>query len=227
MKRASYDRELAAGKGRTMRRTTTRANDVKNEAQTAKDFDNFMNMFDQTVAGMSEEEINMAMGAAAVVGGVIGSILGARAAKGNSFLSSVASMAGSAMASQAASTLVKSVHEDSVQRVLEKEERDAAIARGESVPRHSASQGRDRMLQDAVKTFQKVAEAAMCGVSSSNVQARMNSSSGNNNNATTSNNAGSNGKISWEHVVNFATMAADAVAEMQRASKQQNAGRNG
>ena len=47
-----------------------------------KDFDDFMRMFDETVSGMSEEELNMAMGAAAMVGSVIGSILGARGGGG-------------------------------------------------------------------------------------------------------------------------------------------------
>ena len=43
------------------------------------EFDTFMRMFDETVSGMSEEELNMAIGAAAVVGSIVGSILGARA----------------------------------------------------------------------------------------------------------------------------------------------------
>jgi hypothetical protein len=88
---------------------------------------------------------------------VIGSILGARAGKGNSFLASAASMVGSAMASQAAAALVKTVHEDSTQRVLEKQDRDAAIARGENVPESSSS---ERLLKDAFGAVQKMAAAA-------------------------------------------------------------------
>lgn len=164
--RASYDRELAAGRYRERRRQVNK--NYTSDAQKEKEFDNFMDMFDSTVAGMSQEELNMAIGAAAVVGSVIGSILASRAAKGNSFLASAASMVGSAMASQAAATLVKTVHEDSTQRVLEKEERAAAIARGEPVSQPSACQNRERLFQDAVGAVQKMAAAAAsCAIPSS------------------------------------------------------------
>jgi curved DNA-binding protein CbpA len=161
--RASYDRELAAGKWRERRRHPQRSNTDANtttEAQKEKEFQNFMDMFDSTVAGMSPEELNMAMGAASVVGSVIGSLLGARAGKGNSFLASAASLVGSAMASQAAASLVKTVHEDSTQRVLEKEERDAAIARGENVTQPTPNETRERLIKDAVGAVQKMAVAA-------------------------------------------------------------------
>ena len=103
--RRAYDRELAAGKASSWR--PRRPQRPSAEEQTAKDkeFNSFMDLFDETVSGMSEAELNMAMGAAAVVGSIIGSIVGAKAGKGNSLLSSAASMVGSAMASQAASTL--------------------------------------------------------------------------------------------------------------------------
>ena len=163
--RASYDRELAAGR---CRERTRQCNNNYSSGAKEKEFENFMDMFDSTVAGMSQEELNMAMGAASVVGGVIGSILASRAAKGNSFLASAASMLGSAMASQAAATLVKTVHEDSTQRVIEKEERAAAIARGEPVSQPSVSQNRERLFQDAVGAVQKMAAAAAsCAVPSS------------------------------------------------------------
>ncbi|KAL3797770.1 hypothetical protein ACHAWO_000387 [Cyclotella atomus] len=160
--RAIYDRELAAGKYRERRRRrySNNADKTTSDAQTEQEFKNFMDMFDSTVAGMSPEELNMAMGAAAVVGSVIGSILGARAAKGNSFLATAASMVGSAMASQAAATLVKTVHEDSTQRVLEKEDRDAAIARGENVSQPTPDESRERLIRDAIGAVQKMAAAA-------------------------------------------------------------------
>ncbi len=138
----------------------TQQTDEKDE----DDFAHFMNMFDETVSGMSEEELSMAMGAAAVVGGIIGSIMGARAARnGNSFLSSAASMVGSAMASRAASQLVQTVHEDSKQRALEKEERAAAIARGETVREPTSRESKERVFQDAARGFQKVAGASVGG----------------------------------------------------------------
>ena len=161
--RKTYDRELAAGRWRDRRRKRNDHNapTTQSDVEKEKEFQSFMDMFDSTVAGMSVEELNMAMGAAAVVGGVIGSILGARASKGNSFLASAASMVGSAMASQAASTLVKTIHEDSTQRVLEKEDRDAAIARGENVPQSNPSDNRERLFKDAVGAVQKMATAAI------------------------------------------------------------------
>jgi curved DNA-binding protein CbpA len=157
--RATYDRELATGRCRERRRQrySNNAGTKTTDPQTEKEFKNFMDMFDSTVAGMSPEELNMAIGAASVVGSVIGSIMGARAGKGNSFLASAASMVGSAMASQAAAALVKTVHEDSTQRVLEKQDRDAAIARGENVPESSSS---ERLLKDAFGAVQKMAAAA-------------------------------------------------------------------
>ncbi|KAL3796862.1 hypothetical protein HJC23_008815 [Cyclotella cryptica] len=164
--RASYDRELAAGRGRERRRQ--RNNHCTTEAKKEKQFESFMEMFDSTVAGMSQEELHMAVGAAAVVGSVIGSILSSRATKGNSFLASAVSTVGSAMASQAAATLVKTLHEDSTQRVLQREERAAAIARGEPVTQHSATQNRERLFQDAIGVVQKMAAAAAsCAMPSS------------------------------------------------------------
>mmetsp|Transcript_26725 Transcript_26725/g.57466 ORF Transcript_26725/g.57466 Transcript_26725/m.57466 type:complete len:282 (+) Transcript_26725:95-940(+) len=207
-KRAAYDRELAAGKGRPWPRPQRPNSD--NQADKDEDFDNFMDMFDATVSGLSEDELNMAMGAAAVVGSIIGSIVGARAGKGNSLLSSAVSMMGSAMASQAASKMVKTVHEDSRQRVLDKEERGAALARGETVPEPSRKESRERVFQDAGRAFQKVAGAAVGG-SSSTGRTGVKSCSGNN---AADNNSG----FSWKEAAKLATMAASACAEMKCAS---------
>ena len=165
-----------------------------------------MNMFDETVAGMSEAELRMAMGAAAVVGGLIGSVFTSRATKGNSLLSSAAQMVGSAVASRAASSLVQSVHTDSQQRVLERQEREAAISRGESVPEPTATDTRERLFKDAKNTAQ-VAGSAFSGASSSA-------------NTTTCVNNGRGSSVSWAQAANLAAMAAGALAEMQRSSSQ-------
>jgi len=207
IKRAQYDRECQGGTFTFKRRPKQTNDNDDDDAQADKDFKNFMNMFDETVAGMSEAEINMAMGAAAVVGGLVGSVMASRAAKGNSFLSSAAQMVGSAVASRAASSLVQSVHTDSQQRVLDREERDAAIARGESVPEPVT---RDRIFKDAKNTAQKVAEAAFGGASST--------TSNTTTFATTNNSRGSG--MSWGQAAKLAAMAAGAAAEMQRSSTQ-------
>eukprot|EP00956_Cyclotella_meneghiniana_P017356 scaffold28201_cov56-Cyclotella_meneghiniana.AAC.2 len=187
--RAAYDRELLAA-GRCRERTNrannrssqqqhhrrqrnnnhqannddTGATDDTTQQSSEAEFQSFMDMFDQTVAGMSPEEVNRAMGAAAVVGSVLGSIVGARiAGKGgatHSLLSSAASMVGSAMASQAAASLIQTVHQDSTQRVLEKEDREAAIARGEYVTHPTPGENRERLMKDAVSAVQKMVGAA-------------------------------------------------------------------
>ena len=177
--RALYDRELAAGSGGSRpQKSHTSGNQSQQQqshAQTHqqqssievddKDFDNFMRMFDETVSGMSEAELNMAMGAASVIGGVIGSIIGARAGRGNAAISSAVSMLGSALASQAAGRLVREVHEDSKLRTIERREIDAAIARG-GIPTQERM-SRDRVYQDAGKAFQRAAGAAVIGTAAS------------------------------------------------------------
>ncbi|KAL7462618.1 hypothetical protein ACHAXS_002997 [Conticribra weissflogii] len=196
-------------------------------SQRDRDFENFMHMFDETVSSLSEEELNMAMGAASVVGSVIGSIIGARVTKsrgggGNSVIASAASMVGSAVASQAASTLVKSVHEDSRLRVLEREEREARIRRGEAVEEPRVDE-RERIIKDVFGTVRRVAEAAImggCGGGGCGEGGISGSSSldGNEYDHDRGNSGNSNnrGGLSWGHAVKFAGMAANVVAELQR-----------
>lgn len=194
-------------------------------------------MFDETVGGMSEEELNAAMGAASIVGGILGSILASHATKSNnSFLQTAASMAGSAMASKAASELVKTVHEDSAQRCLEKRERQAAIARGEKVPQPGGTSEGKRRFQDAGKAFEKAAGAAVGGGGSSqsnNANQKSNNRSSyftsnrsttNNDSATTSNNNNGGGddksQFDWAQAAKIAGMAIGACMEMQSGSKE-------
>ena len=134
----------------------------------------------------------------------------ARAGKGSSFIS----MMGSAMASRAASQLVETVHEDSKQRVLEKEERKEAIARGESVPEQTPRDNRERLFKDASAAFGKVSGAAVGGGRRSG---SVNSFAGNNS-TTRSNNNGSRasgGGINWSQAAKIASMAVGVVQEMQ------------
>lgn len=242
--RAAYDRQLAGGKGwgrPQYRRQQQQQQQQSQRPQTDHsaqqgatsdggddaEFRHFMNMFDETVGSMSEEELNMAMGAAAVVGGIIGSILGARAGGGarggSSFLSSAASMVGSAMASRAASSFVQTVHEDSKQRVLERNEREAAIARGERVPEPTARESRERLFQDAGRAFQKVAGAAVGGAGGSE-RIRFSVNSGNNASGRPSARSGNGGGageqqgFSWAQAAKLAAMAAGVCAEMQKES---------
>ena len=123
-------------------------------------------------------------------------------------------MMGSAMASRAASQLVETVHEDSKQRVIEKEERKEAIARGESIPEPTPRDNRERLFKDASAAFGKVAGAAS-GRSSNNSFAGNRSTTSNNNGSRTSGGGG----INWSQAAKMASMAVGAVQEMQ--SKQQ------
>ena len=261
-KRAEYDRELSSGNKFRFRpqqqqqqqqqqsRPPTQsayssasstgggfssAQQQKQSTSTAEEdeaFQKFANMFDETVNGMSEAELNMAMGAAAAVGSIIGSIVASRAAssKGvnNSFLQSAASMVGSAIASRAASSLVQTVHEDSKQRMLEREDRAAAIARGERVQEPSAKESKERVFSDAGRAFKTVAGAAVAGSSSSrNVRVNNMSFGGNKHNGATSNgnrdggnnNNEANGvQFNWGQAAKLAAMAVGACAEMQQGS---------
>lgn len=235
-RRAAYDRELAAcgnvGGSRPQRprprpETQTGGQSSKDED---KDFDDFMRMFDETVSGMSEEELNMAMGAAAMVGSVIGSILGARAAGGrgggSTLISTAASLMGSALASRAAGGLVQAVHEDSKQRALERRERDAAIARGEtSSAREEPVATRERVFQDAGRAFQRAAGAAVTGGAGvgSRGQTRDGASSfrGSESTADSSGrglaqNANVRGQFSWTQAAELVMEAVSVCAEMQK-----------
>lgn len=174
------------------------------------EFDTFMRMFDETVSGMSEEELNMAIGAAAVVGSIIGSILGARAVK-NPLLANAASIVGSAMASQAASRLVQSVHEDSQQRMIERRERDGAIARGETVQGPSLRESRERVFQDAGRAFQNVASAAMGGSGAAGASVP---SSARHFSATSG--VRRQGQFSWRQSAEVVKMAVDICSDLQQ-----------
>uniref|UniRef100_A0A7S2N5R4 J domain-containing protein n=1 Tax=Helicotheca tamesis TaxID=374047 RepID=A0A7S2N5R4_9STRA len=130
--RAAYDRELASGTWRKRRK----------EGQ-QQSYSSYQEAFDAHMAGMSEEELNAAMGVAAVVGSLVGSVIGSRLGKGSGkasgFLSSVGSLAGSIAGSQAASSLVGSMHQQSLERVTYEERRKAAVDRGEPIPERPKS----------------------------------------------------------------------------------------
>lgn len=236
-KRAAYDRELAGGynndgsrplRPQTQAQAQTKGqssnDDVGDRVAGDKDFDDFMRMFDETVSGMSEEELNMAMGAAAIVGSVIGSIIGARTAGGrggNALISSVASTVGSALASRAAGSLVQAVHEDSKQRVLERRERDAAIARGETEARLPTSrESRDRVVQDAGRAFQRAAGAAVSGTG---VGFHGRTRTTDNSDGGVTQNADGRGRFSWAQAAELVLEAVSVCAEMQQSGGGSNA----
>jgi curved DNA-binding protein CbpA len=95
-------------------------------------FTKYRTTFDRHVANMSESEINAVVGLASVVGGIIGSVVGSHLANnattsnsarscnptGSSvLLSTFGSMAGSFISSHAAAETIRTIHQQSVERV--------------------------------------------------------------------------------------------------------------
>jgi len=141
--RAEYDRELRnnLGAGRPFT-----AEEAGGQAASAPNYETYRDFFDATVAGMSQADLAAAVGAAAIVGGIVGSIVASRLAKSNGLLASGASVVGSMVASQAAESAVLALHQESVERVAYAEERKRAMERGEPVPEPPAN-WKQRMTQ--------------------------------------------------------------------------------
>lgn len=144
IKRRAYDRELRSSGGRPPK------SNFSGGATTAdaQAYDNYMDAFDATVAGMSEEELAATMGAVTALAGIVGSLVGSRvlggkshhqqrsaggAAKG-SLLSTAGSMVGGLVASELASSSVRALHQDSINRLNYKQECRRAVERGEPMP---------------------------------------------------------------------------------------------
>ena len=102
--------------------------------------------------------------------------------------------------------LVKTVHEDSTQRVLEKNDRAERIAKGESVPEPTPKDNRERLIRDAGSAFGKVVASAvgLGGNVGDNGQQR------NASYTFTSNNNSGSGSINWRQAAKMASMAARA-----------------
>ena len=113
-------------------------------------YDSYRDIFDETVAGMSEADLAACVGTAAVIGGLVGSMVGrhvlsggrSRAAAGGcgggggggGILGSIGSIAGSMIASQLAAESVKQLHQSSIQRLDYKKACQRAMERGEPIP---------------------------------------------------------------------------------------------
>merc|ERR1712129_302948 len=100
-------------------------------------FDSYQDIFDSTVANMSENELSAAIGAASVIGSFVGSMLGSQLAKGSgnsSALKSAGSVVGSMVASQIVTDTVQELHHRSVERVTYKENCRRAVERGDPIP---------------------------------------------------------------------------------------------
>ena len=111
----------------------------ENREQTYEKFSDF---FDATVAGMSEEDLAKVMLGASLVGALIGSFVGSRlaggganaSATGGNLARSIGSVVGSRLASEIAVSSVRTLHQQSIQRVEYKQACQRAMERGEALP---------------------------------------------------------------------------------------------
>ena len=139
-KRRVYDQELRSGRASAGGRRPSGfySSNNNDSAADAQAYDNYMDAFDTTVAGMSEAELAATMGTVTALAGIIGSLVGSRVSKGNSarssILSSAGSMVGGFVASEIASSSVRALHQDSIKRLSYKEDCRRAVECGEPMP---------------------------------------------------------------------------------------------
>jgi len=166
-KRAMYDRELRSGRASSaMPNFSTATGGVSSSDDfvfTTDDFvfNKFSDAFDATVAGMSEDEFRAAVGTAATIGSVVGSIAGSRMLRGErrgiggDLLGAAGSLVGSAFASEMAASSVKALHQKSVERIQYKEACRRAVERGEPVPEPPKRSHWEAILEHTMDTVKK------------------------------------------------------------------------
>lgn len=173
-KRRVYDQELRANRGRKPNGFSNTANGDVSDAQA---YDNYMDAFDATVSNMSEAELAATIGTVSALAGIVGSIVGSRVLGGatggqqhcsrgstvrNSFLSSAGSMVGGLVASEIASSSVRALHQDSVNRLSYKADCRRAVERGEPIPDPPRTSRIGSQIGDALKdTMNSITGAAM------------------------------------------------------------------
>ena len=144
-KRRIYDEELRSG--RTANPDGFNSSRPSSSFASNQAYDNYMDMFDSTVAGMSEAELAATMGTVAALAGILGSVAGSKLGGGgggggrgtnnvrsSSILSTVGSSLGAMIASEMAAKSVRLLHEDSTKRISYKEDCRIARERGEKLP---------------------------------------------------------------------------------------------
>lgn len=157
--RADYDRRRRGGvfaNGFGTAYTSTTEEGTNPPPPPPQSYETYREAFDATMAGLSKDELREVMGAAALIGSVVGSILGSRLAKQNKALSGLGSLVGSAVAREAATTLVGAAHKQAKQRTIEAQEERARVARGEP-PRQQSSSKWDDLLRKATEVAKEKA----------------------------------------------------------------------
>jgi len=163
-KRRLYDQELRTSGGK---KPSVFGKNFHGAASDAQAYDKYMDVFDATVTGMSEAELAAAIGTISTLAGIVGSIVGSRVLGGDtsgrqrghgsrapkgSFLSSAGSLVGGLVASEIASSSVRALHNDSINRLNYKEECRRAVERGESVPEPPKTSFIGSKIGDAIKS---------------------------------------------------------------------------
>lgn len=227
-KRRVYDRELRTSGGKKPSVFSNKFNGGVSDAQA---YDNYMDAFDATVAGMSEAELAATIGTVSAIAGIVGSLVGSRVLGGaqggqqhssrgraarSSFLSSAGSMVGGLVASEIASSSVRALHQDSVNRLQYKEDCRKAVERGEPIPDPPQTSFIGAKIGDALKqTINSVANAAVC---TGGTMGDNNTSSNNNSNEQNRNNRDqSNGRHEEGSVNKFENMWRMAAAGVKAA----------
>ena len=138
----------------------------------AKDFENYRDFFDTTVAGMSEADLAAAVGTAAMIGSLLGSLVGSRLGSGagshgsrsaaggaaSGVLATAGSMIGSMVASEMAASSVRALHKSSIQRIEYKQACKIAAERGEPMPQAPPESHWDGLLRQTVDTVKKAVQ---------------------------------------------------------------------
>merc|ERR1712241_670248 len=94
-------------------------------------YDNYRDTFDETVSGMTESELTAAVGAIAAVAGLVGAHIGNRIFFGGDGGKTTTSTTARGIG---ASSSVRSLHQDSVNRTQYKKDCERCLERGQPIP---------------------------------------------------------------------------------------------
>jgi curved DNA-binding protein CbpA len=111
----------------------TYATNQTTKPQQQQQYATYKEAFEATMADLSEDELRDVTGAAATLGGIVGAILGSRLFKDHPLLRDVGASVTSAVASQAAASVVRAAHTKSVQKAMAIQDQRERVARGEPI----------------------------------------------------------------------------------------------
>jgi DnaJ-class molecular chaperone len=143
-RRAQYDGALRSARGQ-----------VFSSNAPTQSYESYRDAFDETVAGLSEEELAAALGVISIVGSLIGSIVGSRLGNnstGGRLLSTAGSLVGSALTSRMAGEAFVSLHQESIARVAYRRECQRCVEQGMPMPEPPPVSKWQRALEKTVSS---------------------------------------------------------------------------